>query len=73
MEKRKAGFSYYKDGVIYYGAGDSYHNGQPVETMVAKVPRAKTQGGAIASSSAVISSPFSTVSIIKDDDRSFII
>jgi N-acetylneuraminic acid mutarotase len=73
MEKRKAGFSYYKDGVIYYGAGDSYHNGQPVETMVAKVPRLRTQAMPLVSSSAGLSSPFSTASMLNDDDRSFII
>jgi N-acetylneuraminic acid mutarotase len=67
LEKRKAGFSYAKDGVIYYGAGDSYHNGQPVETMISRLPKsARTMS--LASISPPTARVFSTAQILRDDD-----
>jgi hypothetical protein len=66
-EKRKAGFSYAASGIIHYGAGDSYHNGQPQTTMIAKLPRTvRTQS--LASSTGPSSALFSTTVIANDDD-----
>jgi N-acetylneuraminic acid mutarotase len=68
-EKRKAGFAYYDKGVIYYSNGDSYHNGQPVSTLVAKVPKSVS---ALAFSSAVPNTnPNFSTATIGENDRLF--
>lgn len=59
LEKRKAGFSYFSNDVIYYGNGDSYHNGQPVSTMITRVTGALS-GFAISSAFAHAQHPFAT-------------
>ncbi len=67
-EKRKAGFSYASNGVIYYGAGDSYHNGQPVATMIARLPTGAVLESLVSSRTSSPSALFSTVAIGNDPD-----